>query len=71
MNRKEQIIEDAMAFHRAWMALVNFHHPGSFSSRASEALAAGKAHREVRDKYDEAFARLTAACELYRQELMR
>ena len=66
--RERAIAASAIQLHEAWMALVNFHHPGSISSRAAEALAARKAWREVRDAYDEAFSRLTAECELRRQE---
>lgn len=59
--------ELAMAFHAAWMKLVNFHHPGQYSSKAVKAREAQAAFRVVRDEYDEAFSTLLSACELVRQ----
>ena len=66
-SERRQLAEAAIALHKAWMKLVNFHHLGMFSSRMAEALEARKAERAVQDAYDEAFAQLTAVCELHRQ----
>jgi hypothetical protein len=67
MIDKNKIAEAAIEFHKAWVELVNFHHPGSASSRMSEALEARKARNVVKEAYDEAFSQLTAICALYDQ----
>lgn len=69
-DREQQLVELAMEFHKAWMKLVNFRHPGQHSSKAVKAIEAQKAFREVRDEYDQAFGRLTCICELLRQDRM-
>lgn len=66
-EREKEIIEAATKMHLKWMTMVNFHHPFMVSSNWTEAAQATKAERKVRDEYDEAFAHLTASCELYRQ----
>jgi hypothetical protein len=66
-DREMDVLQAAKILHVKWMDMVNFHHPGSVSSRYKEALAASKARREVRDAYDEAFSHLTSSCELLRQ----
>ena len=71
LERQARIAEAAIKMHEMWIKLVNFRHPGLVSSHAHEALLARKAHREYQEAYDEAFAHLTAECELNRQERMQ
>lgn len=66
-EREKAVLAAAKTLHEKWMALVNFSHRGLASSQMQEALVGLKAQREVRDAYDEAFARLTSECELLRQ----
>lgn len=72
MVNKTNIADAAIKFHKAWIELVNFKHPKTFSSKMADALEARKAECDVHDKYDETFSQLTSICELYyRQKRMK
>jgi hypothetical protein len=67
-DRKTQIFNSAIALHKAWVDVVNFHHPGALSSIFAEANEARRARRAIEEKYDAAFSKLTALCTLYEQD---